>query len=217
MEYIISQPPKVNLKGFITSLITGASLFTASNISPVIAAGCEDAPPTGDKIYPIGPGQYKIRSTVRRILKSNNERKIEFAFKKLELEAMRKLALFLEAKVVNFDNLTDSQKDEVMVVGDGDTEEEVFKAGAEIISGINLSADQLIQGSVEIGRCHEPGVAVMITRGINSETAELLSGSKSNNIKNSDSNSNSNSNTQTNTYRSDVDQGYSGYGNLDDF
>ena len=203
----------MKFKGFITSLITGASLFTASNISPVIAGGCEGAPPTGDKIYPIGPGQYKIRTTVRRTLKSNNERKIEFAFKKLELEAMKKLASFVETKVVNFDNLTDAQKDEVMVVGDGNTEEETFQAASEIVSGIKLSSDELLVGTVEIGRCHEPGVAVMLTKGINSETAELLSGSKSKNIKNSGSNSN----TQTKTYRSDVDQGYSGYGNLDDF
>lgn len=202
----------MKFKKIIPTLITSASLFTTINVSPVKAGGCEGAPPTGDKIYPMGPGQYKIRTTVRRLLKSNNDRKIEFALKKLELEAKEKLASFVETKVVGFDKLSDSEKDEAMVVGDGDTAEN-FKAATEIVSGINVSADQLLRGVVEIGRCHEPGVAVMLTIGINSETAELLSGSNSNTIQNS----NSNSNTDIKTYRSDVDQGYSGYGNLDDF
>ncbi len=202
----------MKFKRLITTLIASSSLLTSANVIPVKAAGCDDAPPTGDKIYPVGPGKYKIRTTVRRTLKSNNERKIEFAFKRLELEAMRRLALFVETKVVAFDDLTDSQKEEVIVVGDGDTAED-FKAATEIVNGIKLSADQLLRGSVEIGRCHEPGEAVMLTRGINSETAELLSSSESNTIKNSESNSNE----QIKTYRRDVDQGYSGYSNLDDF
>jgi len=202
----------VKFKRLITTLIASSSLFTAANVIPVKASGCEKAPPTGDKIYPMGPGQYKIRTTVRRLLKSNNERKINFAFKRLELEAKEKLASFVEQKVVGFDKLTDSEKDEAMVIGDGDTVED-YKAATEIVSGINVSTDQLLRGTVEIGRCHEPGVAVMLTLGINSETAELLSGSNSNTIQNSDSNSNK----QIKTYRRDIDQGYSGYGNLDDF
>ena len=202
----------MKLKRLLTTFIASSTLLTAANVNPVKAGGCENAPPTGDKIYPIGPGKYKIRTTVRRTLKSNNERKIEFAFKRLELEAMRRLASFVETKVVSFDKLTDSEKEEAIVVGDGDTTED-FKAATEIVSGIELSADQLLRGSVEIGRCHEPGEAVMLTRGINSETAELLSGSKSNTNNNIDSNSNK----EIKTYRRDVNQGYSGYGNLDDF
>ena len=76
------------------------------------------------------------------------------------------------------------------------------------MSGISASADALLVGSVELGRCHEPGVAVMLTRGINSETAVLINNSQSND---------GNSNTQTKTYRNDINQGYSGYGNYDNF
>ena len=201
----------MKFKRLLTSLIASGSLLTVASVNPV-KASCKDAPPTGDKMYPIGPGQYKIRTTVRRTISSNNDRKIEFAFKKLELEAMRRLALFVKTNVVAFDNLTEEQKDDAMVYGEGDTAEN-FKEASEIISGIKLSADELLRGSVEVGRCHEPGVAVMLTRGINSETAALLSDPKPNSIEKSDTNSNS----QIKTYRSDVDQGYSGYGNLDDF
>ena len=195
----------MKFKRLITTLIASSSLFTAATVIPVKAGGCEKAPPAGDKIYPMGPGQYKIRTTVRRLLKSNNERKINFAFKRLELEAREKLAAFVETKVVGWDKLSDSEKEEAIVVGDGDTVED-YKAATEIVSGINVSTEQLLRGVVDIGRCHEPGVAVMLTVGINSETAELLSGSNSNTIQNSDSDSNSN--TQIKTYRRDIDQGY---------
>ena len=74
--------------------------MTVSNIKPVSAAGaCDNAPPTGDFFVVTGPDSYKIRSTVRQSLTSNNERKVEFAYKKLELKAQQKLAQFVKTKV----------------------------------------------------------------------------------------------------------------------
>ena len=199
----------MKLKGFVTSLIAGASLMTVSNIKPVSAAGaCDNAPPTGDFLVVTGPNSYKIRSTVRQSLKSNNERKVEFAFKKLELTAQKKLAQFVKTKVKAFDELSAADKESVVVDANGDTTEDSLETATEIVSGISASAEALLVGSVELGRCHEPGVAVMLTRGINSETAILINNSKSNV---------GNSNTQTKTYRNDINQGYSGYGNYDNF
>ena len=100
----------------------------------------------------------------------------------------------------------------VVVDANGDTTEDSLETATEILSGINVSADALLVGSVELGRCHEPGVAVMLTRGINSETAALINNSQSNTV-----NAAGNSNTQTKTYRNDINQGYSGYGNYDNF
>ena len=96
-----------------------------------------------------------------------------------------------------------------MVDANGDTTEDSLETATEILSGISASADALLVGSVELGRCHEPGVAVMLTRGINSETEVL--------INNAGSNAGGNSNTQTKTYRNDINQGYSGYGDYDNF
>ena len=184
--------------------------MTVSNIKPVSAAGaCDNAPPTGDFFVVTGPDSYKIRSTVRQSLKSNNERKVEFAFKKLELTAQKKLAQFVKTKVKAFDDLSASDKESVVVDANGDTTEDSLETATEILSGISASADALLVGSVELGRCHEPGVAVMLTRGINSETEVL--------INNAGSNAGGNSNTQTKTYRNDINQGYSGYGNYDNF
>ena len=87
VEYQLIKQPKVKLKGFITSLITGVSLFTASNISPVIAGSCENAPDTGTVFKWTGPDTWKILSTVRQSITSTNERKVEFAYKKLDLKA----------------------------------------------------------------------------------------------------------------------------------
>ena len=199
----------MKLKAIVTSLIAGASLITFSNIKPASAAGsCDNAPPTGDFFVVTGPNSYKIRSTVRQSLKSNNERKVEFAFKKLELTAQKKLAQFVKTKVKAFDDLSASDKESVVVDANGDTTEDSLETATEILSGISASADALLVGSVELGRCHEPGVAVMLTRGINSETAVLINNSQSND---------GNSNTQTKTYRNDINQGYSGYGDYDNF
>ena len=144
-------------------------------------------------------------------MKSNNERKVQFSFKKLELEAQKKLAQFVKTKVVAFDDLDNSDKESVFVDANGDTTEDSLTSATEILSGISISAETLLVGSVEIGRCHEPGVAVMLTRGINSETQDIISSPTPNTI------INKNSNTQIKTYRNDIDKGYSGYGNFDDF
>ena len=199
----------MKLKGIVTSLIAGASLITFSNIKPASAAGsCDNAPPTGDFLVVTGPNSYKIRSTVRQNLKSSNERKVEFAFKKLELKAQQKLAQFVKTKVKAFDELSASDKEGVVVDANGDTTEDSLETATEILSGISASAEALLVGSVELGRCHEPGVAVMLTRGINSDTKVLINNAESNA---------GNSNTQTKTYRNDINQGYSGYGNYDNF
>ena len=202
----------MKIKRFVTSFIAGASLLTFSNIKPASAGACDDAPPTGDKLVVTGPNSYKIRSTVRQSIKSNNERKVEFAFKKLELIAQKKLAQFVKTKVTAFDDLSNADKEAVVVNANGDTTEDSLETITEILSGVNVSAEALLVGSVELGRCHEPGVAVMLTRGINSENADLINNAGSKAFTNGD-----NSNTQTKTYRNDINKGYSGYGNFDDF
>ena len=201
----------MKLNGIFASFLTGASLLTVSNIEP-LKASCEGAPPTGDKLVITGPNSWKIRSTVRQSITSNNERKVEFAFKKLELTAQKKLAEFVNTKVTAFSDLSNADKESVVVDANGDTTEDSLETATEILSGINVSADALLVGSVELGRCHEPGVAVMLTRGINSETRDLISNTTSENTISGDS-----SNTSTKKYRNDINQGYSGYGDFDDF
>ena len=202
----------MKLKKLLTSLIAGTSLLTFSNMNTVNAGACDNAPPTGDRMIITGPNSWKIRSTVRLPIKSNNERKVQFAFKKLELEAQKKLAQFVNTKVAAFDDLSNSDKESVFVDANGDTTEDSLTSATEILSGINISTEAFLLGSVEIGRCHEPGIAVMLTRGINSETQELITSPTSNAVINGN-----NSNTQRKTYRNDINQGYSGYGNFDDF
>ena len=65
----------MKLNGIFASFLTGASLLTVSNIEP-LKASCEGAPPTGDKLVITGPNSWKIRSTVRQSITSNNERKV---------------------------------------------------------------------------------------------------------------------------------------------
>ena len=201
----------MKFKGLITSFIAGASFFTAINTSPVLAGQCDDAPPTGDKFIPTGPNTWKIRSTVMLPLTSNNERKVAFAFRRLELEAQKKLVEFVNTKVKKFDNLSDSAKqDAITGVNGEDATDETLTEAIEIISGIQSSGEELLRGSQELGRCHVPGEKVMLTRGINSETQTMISNTKSNNTE-------SNIYSPTKTYNNRDVKGYSGYGDLDDF
>ena len=205
---------KVKLKGLITSLIASTSLFTASYVKPVFSGGqCDGAPPVGDKFIGTGPGTYKIRSTVMLPLTSTNERKVAFAFRRLELEAQKKLVTFVESKVKSFDDLSDSAKDEVVTFETENGEEatdENLKETIEIITGITASADELLRGSQELGRCHVPGEMVMLTRGINSETQAMISNINS-------GSSDSDTKEPTKIYSNRDTKGYSGYGDLDDF
>ena len=65
----------MKLKGFLTSLIAGASLLTASNTTPVLAGSCENAPATGTVFKWTGPDTWKIMTTVRQPI-TFNERKV---------------------------------------------------------------------------------------------------------------------------------------------
>ena len=82
----------------------------------------------------------------------------------------------------------------------------------EIVDQINASSDALLVASQEIGRCHEPGVQVMLTYGINSENISAAS-----NINSPNSNNYGNDSQQGNFYRNDIEQGYNGYENWENF
>ena len=126
------------------------------------------------------------------------------------MKLKKKLAEFLKSKVKSYDDLDKSAKAEIITGANGeDTTEEMLIEAEEIISGISASADALLRGSQELGRCHEPGEMVILTRGINSETQKMISNPKSSTME-------SNENSKE-AYRKDT-KGYSGYGNnLDDF
>ena len=89
----------MKLKVFFTGIIASASLITAGNINPVFAGSCENAPDTGTVFKWTGPETWKIMTTVRQYISSSNERKVEFAFKKLDLKADRELAQWLSVNV----------------------------------------------------------------------------------------------------------------------
>ena len=203
----------MKLKGFITSLITGASLFTASNISPVIAGSCENAPDAGTVFKSTGPDTWKILSTVRQLIKSTNERKVEFAYKKLDLKAKRQLAEFLEVKVKNANNLSTKEKAEFVVGANDEMSEDSLEGFEEFVDEFASSSEALLRGVIDVGRCHTLGEEIRLSVGINSENISQMTKNQ-----NFTENTNTiNSSSPEKTYRNDVNKGYSGYGNLDDF
>ena len=205
----------MKLKRLLTTLIASATLFSFSNTSEVIAGGCDNAPDTGTVFKWTGPGSWKILTTVRQPLTSNNERKVEFAYKKLDLKAQRELARFVSVNVKTANKLTEDEKETFVVGANDEMSEDALEGFNQFLDEFESSTDELLVGSIEIGRCHSLGKEVRLTRGINSENAvgaQLL--------KNQDFGGNANginSNSPTRTYQRNVDQGYSGYGNLDDF
>ena len=108
----------MKLKVFLTSLIAGASLFTANYTRPVYAGGSCDEPnvPAAGTVFKwTGPGTWKIWTTVRQDITSTNERKVAFALKKLDLKAEAELAKFVRTKVASGSKLTEKEKAKFVV------------------------------------------------------------------------------------------------------
>ena len=210
----------MKLKKILTFVIAGSTFFTVvtntkqvfSETGPDYAGGCDGAPPTGNRVFITGPDSWKIRSTVMLPIKSENERKVAFAFKRLELEAQKKLVQFVETKVSVFDNLSQTAKEEAITLED--TTNLTLNEAINIASGISSSAEDLLIGSQELGRCWEPGQMVKLSRGINSEVQAMIAKPKPINV--IDEGVTDNENTTTNTKNGQF-RGYDGYGDIDDF
>ena len=205
----------MKLKVFFTSIIASASFLTTGNINPVFAGSCEGAPDTGTLFKWTGPGTWKIMTTVRQPISSANERKVEFAFKKLDLKAQRDLAQWLSTNVKSGSKLTTSEKETFVIGANDEASEEALEGFNELVEEFSSSTEALLVGMVNIGRCHTLGEEVRLTKGINSENIAAAQNMKNQNFDEGTQSNSSNNSTQT--YRNDLNQGYSGYGNLENF
>ena len=214
LENILNFRKKVKLKVFLTSLIAGASLFTANYTKPVYAGTCDDpnVQQAGTRFIWTGPGTWKIWTTVQQDLPSNSARKIAFAYKKLDLQADNELARFVETKVKGGSKLS-GQELETFVEGDSEaTSEDAIKGFNSIVTEYISQTEALLVGAQFIAKCHTPGKEVRLTRGINSESA--IGAQR---IKNQDFGEGSNSTNSATKFRRDVQQGYSSYDNFENF
>jgi len=208
----------VKLKVFFTGIIASASLITAGNINPVFAGSCENAPDTGTVFKWTGPETWKIMTTVRQSISSSNERKIEFAFKKLDLKADRELAQWLSVNVKGAADLTESEKEKFVIGADDEVSEDSLEGFNEFTDTYGKSVDELLVGVVNIGRCHTLGEEVRLTKGINSENIIAAQSMKNQDFGGRAGSTNSNNlSSPQETYRKDLNKGYSGYGNLENF
>lgn len=205
----------MKLKVLFTSIIASASFLTTGNINPVFAGSCEGAPDTGTVFKWTGPGTWKIMTTVRQPISSANERKVEFAFKKLDLKAQRDLAQWLSTNVKSGSKLTTSEKETFVIGANDEASEEALEGFNELVEEFSSSTEALLVGMVNIGRCHTLGEEVRLTKGINSENIAAAQNMKNQNFDEGTQSNSSNNSTQT--YRNDLNQGYSGYGNLENF
>ena len=200
----------MNFKVLISSIIAGSTLLIIGTTSSVNASGSCDNAPRGEKLQRTGPNSWRVYATVRKSVKSKNEEMVEFEFERLELKAQKALARFVNREIKNFNNLDENKKKEFVVLDD---EQSTSLSGVqEIVDQINASSDAILVASQEIGRCHEPGVQIMLTYGINSENISTAS-----NINSPNSNNTGNDSQRGNFYRNDIDQGYNGYQNWEDF
>ena len=193
-------------------------MLSVSNVNPVLAGGCDNAPDVGTVFKWTGPGTWKILTTVKQDLTSNNERRVAFAYKKLDLKASTQLAEFVNVNVKNAENLTEKEKEAFVVGSDDEMSEDSLEGFNEFVSEFGKSTDALLVGSVLVGQCHSLGKEVRLTRGINSENAVAAQRLGNQDFGGNNNSSNStNSSSPSQTFRRDLNQGYSGYGNLDDF
>ena len=208
----------MKLKAFFTGIIVSASFFTASNTNQVFAGSCENAPDTGTVFKWTGPGTWKIMTTVRQSVSSSNERKVEFAFKKLDLKAQRELAQWLSINVKGAADLTENEKEKFVIGVNDEVTEDSLEGFNEFTDEFGSRVDELLVGVVNVGRCNTLGEEVRLTKGINSESIIAAQGMKKQDFDGSAGSTNSNNlSSPQKTYRKDLNKGYSGYGNLEDF
>jgi translation initiation factor 2 beta subunit (eIF-2beta)/eIF-5 len=200
----------VNFKILISSIIAGSTLLTGGTTSAVNASGACANAPRGEKLERTGPDSWRVYATVRKAVKSKNVEMVEYEFERLELKAQKALARFVNREIKNFNNLDEKKQKSLVVVNDEQSDS--LETFGEIVDQINASSDALLVASQEIGRCHEPGVQIMLTYGINSENISTAS-----NINSPNSNNTGNDSQRGNFYRNDIDQGYNGYQNWENF
>ena len=203
----------MRLKLIVSGIIAGSSLLAFANTSSVSASGACANAPRGEKLERTGPDSWRVYATVRKAVKSKNVEMVEYEFDRLELKAQKALARFVNREIKNFNNLDEKKQKSLVVVNDEQSDS--LETFGEIVDQINASSDALLVASQEIGRCHEPGVQVMLTYGINSENISAASNINSPNSNNYGNNSQDSQ--QGNFYRNDIDQGYNGYQNWDNF
>ena len=200
----------MNFKILLSSVIAGSAFLTLGTPSSVNASGACANAPRGEKLERTGPDSWRVYATVRKAVKSKNVEMVEYEFERLELKAQKALARFVNREIKNFNNLDEKKQKSLVVVNDEQSDS--LDTFGEIVDQINASSDALLVASQEIGRCHEPGVQVMLTYGINSENISAAS-----NINSPNSNNYGNDSQQGNFYRNDLDQGYNGYQNWENF
>ena len=200
----------MNFKALISGIIAGSALLTAGTPTSVNASGACANAPRGTKIQPTGPDSWRIYATVRKAVKSKNEEMVEFEFERLELKAQKELATFVNREIKNFNSFS-ADKKKSLTVGD-DQQSTNLTVVEDIVDQVNANSDAFLVASQEIGRCHEPGVEIMLTYGINSENISAAA-----NINSPYSNDSGNDSQTGNYYNYDIEQGYNGYQNWDDF
>ena len=200
----------MNFKILISSFIAGSTLLTVGTTSAVNASGACANAPRGEKLERTGPDSWRVYATVRKAVKSKNVEMVEYEFDRLELKAQKALARFVNRQIKNFNDFDEKKQKSLVVVNDEQSDS--LETFGEIVDKINASSDALLVASQEIGRCHEPGVQIMLTYGINSENISAAS-----NINSPNSNNYGNDSQQGNFYRNDIDQGYNGYQNWENF
>ena len=189
--------------------------MTTNYSKPVYAASCEDpnVQDVGSRFIWTGPGSWKIWTTVRQNLSSTNERKVAFAYKKLDLKADNELAKFVKTKVAGGMKLSGEERESFAVNAAGETTEDALEGFEAIITEYGSQTEALLVGLQLIAECHTLGKEVRVTKGINSESA--IGAQR---IGNQDFGEGSNSiNSPTKTYRRDVQEGYSSYDNFENF
>ncbi len=208
----------MKLKVFFTGIIASASLITTGNINQVLAGSCENAPDTGTVFKWTGPETWKIMTTVRQSISSSNERRVEFAFKKLDLKADRELAQWVSVNVKGAADLTENEKEKFVIGADDEVSEDSLEGFNEFTDSYGKSVDELLVGVVNIGRCHTLGEEVRLTKGINSENIIATQSMKNQDFGGRAGSTNTNNlSSPQETYRKDLNKGYSGYGNLENF
>ena len=221
------------MKKLAFTILASSSILIGGSFSPVIAqdeantsnipGGCANSPDVGTRFKTFGPGQWKLSFTVQKNITSKNERKIDKAKKKGDIEAMKGIARFIDLRIKG-GTTEKTGDDEKYVVGINDVvTEDSLEEFQKVVEEFTTTTDALLSGLMKLGECNDLGERVKVTWGIKSDSiaaAKDAGASIAKPLETFDkeaSSGNDPSQMTNDEFRPQMGKGYSGYGNFDDF
>ncbi|WP_288262714.1 hypothetical protein [uncultured Prochlorococcus sp.] len=214
---------KSKIKKISSAFIATATLLSFGNFSPVLAS-CENAPSAGSKFKLTGPDSFKLRTTVQTFIATKSARRLNFILQRTDRQTQSELAEFFK-QVFNGTINVEGEGNNEFLEGEQDmTEKDKLEGFQKAITKFNTEIKNFdLPGTRKVGQCVDPGRMIVVTREISSDAIFAASGAfsptgdKTTDVIPANETINSDGNKGFKPYKSQVDGGYDGYLDMEEF